>query len=160
MERVKLRPATPGDLDFILAQESRADFADYIYSWPREQHLQALENPDYRYLVAEDEAGLCAYVMLCGLAAPERSIELKRIAVAAPGRGLGKTILRAVIREAFESLDAQRLWLDVFADNPRARAAYRAVGFGEDGTERQSELRDVPLVVMSIGQDEYHAKIL
>ena len=155
-----LRPATTDDLDFILAQESRSDFADYIYRWPRERHLEALGEPDYRYLVAEDEAGLCAYVMLCGLSAPEASIELKRMAVATPGLGLGKTILRAVIREAFESLEARRLWLDVFADNPRARAAYRAVGFTEDGIERRSELRDVPLVVMSIGRDEYHAKIL
>lgn len=155
-----LRPATPDDLDFILAQESRADFADYIYSWPRTRHLEALCEPDYRYLVAEDGHGLCAYVMLRGLAAPDGSIELKRMAVATPGRGLGKTILRAVIREAFEGLEARRLWLDVFADNSRARAAYRTVGFTEDGTERRSKLRDVPLVVMSIGRDEYHAKIL
>ena len=149
---MRLRDATPDDLDFILTQESRQDFADYIYSWPRAQHLDALEDPDYRYLVAEQDGGLRGYVMLSGLTSAERTIELKRIAVATPGLGLGKAILRGVIRAVFEEHRAQRLWLDVFADNPRARAAYRAVGFVEDGVEHLSELRDVPLVVMSISR--------
>ncbi len=149
---MRLRNATPDDLDFILAQESRRDFADYIYSWPRAQHLVALEDPDYRHLVAEQDGGLRGYVMLSGVTSAERTIELKRIAVATPGLGLGKAILRGVIRAVFEEHRAQRLWLDVFADNPRARAAYRAVGFVEDGVEHLSELRDVPLVVMSISR--------
>ncbi len=154
---MRLRDATPDDLDFILALENRQDFADYIYSWPRGQHLAALDDPDYRYLVAEHENALQGYAMLCGLTAVERTIELKRIAVATPGRGLGKAILRAVIRQAFEELRAERLWLDVFADNLRARAAYRAFGFVEDGSEHRSELRDIPLVVMSIPEDAYRA---
>ncbi len=149
---MRLRDATPDDLDFILAQESRRDFADYIYDWPRGQHLAALEDPDYRYLVAEQDGGLQGYVILSGLISPDRAVELKRIAVAMPGRGLGKAILRGVIRAVFEEHRARRLWLDVFADNPRARAAYRAVGFVEDGVEHASDLRKVPLVVMSISQ--------
>ncbi|MDJ0944046.1 MAG: GNAT family N-acetyltransferase [Kiloniellales bacterium] len=151
---MKLRRADAADLDFILAQESRQEFADYIYSWPRAQHLAALEDPDYRYLVAEQKDGVQGFAMLCGLTSAERTIELKRIAVATPGRGLGRSILRGVIRQVFEELRAERLWLDVFADNPRARAAYRAVGFVEDGVEHVSELRDVPLIVMSISRHE------
>ena len=154
---MNLRDATPGDLDFILEQESRADFADYLYRWPREQHLAALDNPDHRILLAEDETGPLAYVILSGLTAPERSVELRRIAVAEPGRGLGQALLRVVIRLAFEELKAARLWLDVFADNPRARAAYRKVGFLEDGIEHESDQRPVPLVVMSISADRYRA---
>lgn len=151
---MRLRDATPEDLDFILAQESRQEFADYIYSWPRAQHLAALEDPDHRHLVAEQDGGLRGYVILCGLTSPDRAVELKRIAVATPGLGLGKAILRGVIRTVFEEHRAERLWLDVFADNPRAQAAYRAVGFVEDGVEHATELRDVPLVVMSISRRE------
>ena len=151
---MRLRDATPEDLDFILAQESRQDFADYIYSWPRAQHLAALDDPDYCYLVAEQDGGLRGYVILCGLTSPDRAVELKRIAVATPGLGLGKAILRGVIRAIFEEHRAERLWLDVFVDNPRARAAYRAVGFVEDGVQHASELRDVPLLVMSLSRQK------
>lgn len=152
---MKLRDATPDDLDFILEQESRADFADYLYRWPRDRHLAALEDPDHRILLAENATGPLGYVILSGLTTPERSIELRRIAVAEPGRGLGKALLREVIRLAFQELKAERLWLDVFADNPRARATYRKVGFVEDGVEHESEQRPVPLVVMSIAVDDY-----
>ena len=65
--------------------------------------------------------------------------------------------MRDVIRLAFEELSAARLWLDVFADNPRARAAYHRVGFLEDSVEHESDLRPVPLVVMSISADRYRA---
>ena len=102
--------------------------------------------------MAEQDGGVRGYVILCGLISPDRAVELKRIAVATPGLGLGKAILRGVIRAVFEEHQAERLWLDVFADNPRARAAYRAVGFVEDGVQHVSEIRDVPLLVMSLSR--------
>ncbi len=147
---MNLRNAKPDDLDFILALEARPEYRDLIYRWPRERHLAALEDPEHLHLLAEAEGGPLGFAILSGLTTPERSVELRRIALADPGRGLGRAFLQAVIRKTFEELKAARLWLDVFADNARARAAYRRAGFVEDGTENRVDWRDAPLVVMSI----------
>jgi len=46
--------------------------------------------------------------------------------------GLGQALLRLMIRDAGQVLGLARLWLGVWADNPRAIRAYEAVGFRQD----------------------------
>ena len=158
---MKLRQADAADLDFIQALENRPAYLDLVHRWPRDRHLAGLEDPDLGYLIGEDgAAGPCGFAILRGLALPERAIELKRVAVSTPGRGRGSALLRLVIRQVFEDLGAHRLWLDVYADNARARAAYRGLGFVEEGTLRDGALRAdgfVSLVLMSMLEHEYRA---
>ena len=155
MTHLDLRPAREEDIVWIVEQEQREEFAAFIHRWPAETHKANLEDADSRYLIAEQgEGGPCGYVILKGLGTPARSIELARMVAAEPGQGLGKAMLRAVIALAFGELNANRLWLDVFDDNERARRAYRAVGFVEEGILREathrSDGRVGSLVIMSI----------
>ena len=156
-----VRAATHGDLDFVQALESRPAFRDLIYRWTGAEHRAALDDPDYRYLIAADAGERVGFAILRGLASPLRSVELKRVAVEAPGRGIGRTMLRAVVARMFEDEGAHRLWLEVFTDNLRALSAYRAVGFVEEGVLRDAGLRSDgfgSFVVMSILEDEYRQR--
>ena len=45
---------------------------------------------------------------------------------------LGRALLRLMVRDAGQVLGLERLWLGVFADNPRAIRAYTIAGFRED----------------------------
>lgn len=160
--QIRLRPAIPEDIAWIVAQEQRSEFEAFIGHWSAETHLNNLADPDKRYLMATDEAGQPgAYVILAGLTSPARSIELARIVVAQPGTGFGKPVLYQVIELAFSELNANRLWLDVFDDNIRARHTYQATGFCEEGTLREAVVkRDGSfgsLVIMSILAREYRA---
>ena len=160
MTTPELRPAREEDVAWIVEQEAREDFAAFIHRWPAETHKANLADPDCRYLIAEQGGdGPCGYVILKGLGTPARSIELVRMVAAEPGRGLGKEMLRAVIALAFGELGANRLWLDVFDDNERARRAYRTAGFVEEGTLREAALRSDgrsgSLVIMSILASEF-----
>jgi RimJ/RimL family protein N-acetyltransferase len=150
----RLRPAKRTDIDWIVAQEQRPDLAPFIHRWPRQQHLANLTDPGKRYLIAERDGGPLGFVILAGLETPARDIELVRMAVAEPGRGLGQPLLRRLIDLAFDELGARRLWLDVFDDNPRAIRAYQAVGFREDGERRagvaKSNGETGTLVIMAI----------
>ena len=150
-----LAPAEDADIAWIVAQETRDDFAAFIHRWPAEAHRRNLADPDYLYLIARDGEGRNqGYVILRGLGSPARSIELVRIVALEPGRGLGRAMLQGVIARGFGELGANRLWLDVFDDNERGRRAYRAVGFVEEGVLRDAALRADgrlgSLVVMSI----------
>jgi len=117
-----LLPANDTHIPFCVRLEQRPDFRALINSWTPEVHYQALHDPDVRYLiVAAADNAPNGFVILRGMTSDSGSIELKRIAVAEPGRGTGRRALEAVIAKVFGELAAHRLWLDVFDYNDRAR---------------------------------------
>lgn len=159
MSEMDLRPATAADVDWLVGQEERPELAAFIHRWTAEEHRANLADTDKRYLIAEDaDGGRLGFVILAGLETPARDVELVRMAVTEPGRGLGKPLLRQVIELTFGELGASRLWLDVYDDNPRAIRAYRTAGFIETG-ERQAGVpkssgESGTLVFMAITADQ------
>jgi ribosomal protein S18 acetylase RimI-like enzyme len=137
-----VRPATENDIEWIVSQEQRPEFESFIHRWSLEEHERNLVDPDKLYLIAVDGSGSpLAFVILGGLSSKARSIELVRMAVSRPDVGLGQPLLKMVIDKVFTELAANRLWLDVFDDNSRARHTYKAVGFREEGLLRASALK-------------------
>lgn len=133
-----VRPATPADVDAVAALEETCLGAD---AWSRglvEQGIAAAL-PTVGYLVAEVDGVVVAHAVA---SAAGDDAELQRIAVA-PGRrrtGVASALLAEVERLA--ALDgAQRLLLEVRADNLGAQAFYRARGF-EDVGVRPAYYRD------------------
>jgi diamine N-acetyltransferase len=139
-----LRPTAPRDLDYVLGLEADPENAPFIIRWSRERHERAIADPDEAHLIVVDGEAPTGFVLLAGLRGEERTIELRRIVIGPKGRGLGQRALREVLDRAFSELQARRVWLDVKPENLRAQAAYRRVGFTDDG-----ELRD-GLLVMSL----------
>jgi len=159
LDRVVLRKTEERDLDAVLQMEEDARRARWVIGWSREQHLDAMKDPDAEHWVLEDPVTgqPVGYVDLQGIQNPHGSIELKRIVVSQPGRGLGKEVLRFFIRRSFEDLGAHRLWLDVMEHNERARHVYESVGFVKEGTLRECLKigdRYVSLHIMSILRKE------
>lgn len=157
-----LRPATLADLPAIIAIERLPQSRQFVGQWSEERHRTTLVSPDARYFVSEAESGMLqAFAILRGLAEPSRSIELKRIVVATPERGLGRKILEELMRIAFGELGAHRLFLDVFDDNARARHLYESLGFVYEGQMREAAVRDgeyCTLHLMSVLDREYASR--
>lgn len=157
-----LRPAVPADIPRIIDLERMPESRRFVGQWSEERHRATLASPDARYFVSEAESGeLQAFAILRGLAESSRSIELKRIVVATPERGLGRRILEELMRSAFHEFGAHRLFLDVFEDNVRARHLYESLGFVYEGTLREAALRDgeyCTLRLMSVLDREYAAR--
>jgi len=153
-----LRPARPEDVPQIMALERLPEFREFVGKWPEEQHREAMAGADARYFVAIDSEAICGFAILLGIVSGYRSIELKRIVVATPDRGLGRQILREIMRIAFDELGAHRLWLDVFENNARARHLYESLGFVREGVLREAIYRDErydSLILMSLLDREY-----
>jgi len=154
-----LRPGLPSDVPRIVALERMAVARRFVGQWTEERHLAALTGGDARYFVSDAESEeLQAYAILRGLSEDSGSIELKRIVVATPERGLGRRILEELIRIAFEDLKAHRLFLDVYEDNHRARHLYESLGFKYEGVMRDAALREgeyFSLHLMSMLDREY-----
>jgi L-amino acid N-acyltransferase YncA len=154
-----LRPAVTDDISGILALE-RLPFARvFVGQWSERRHRVTLASAAARYLVSETEPGqLHAYAILRCLSEDNRAIELKRIVVGVPEKGLGRKILTEIVRMVFEDLHAHRLFLDVYEDNARARHLYESLGFVYEGTLRDAAHRDgvwCNLHLMSMLESEY-----
>ena len=88
-----------------------------------------LDSPSHAYRLGVGAAGAVeAFAILRGLGDAHANLYLKRVAVARPGQGLGTAFLSLVLDEAFGRMGAERFYLDCFADNARAQAAYLKLG--------------------------------
>lgn len=158
--RVRLRPTTPADVDFVLGAEADPDNAGFILRWRREDHLGAIEDETRAHWMVEDAADgdAVGYVILSALGSPHQSIEFNRITIVRKGEGYGRETLRLVKRVMFEQHGAHRLWLDVMIHNRRAHQLYLSEGFVEEGRLRECLLIDgrrITLVVLSMLRGEY-----
>jgi RimJ/RimL family protein N-acetyltransferase len=154
-----LRPATFEDIPSILALERTPMARDFVGQWNEDRHRATLAGGDARYYVSEtDWNEIQAYAILRGIQESSRAIELKRIVVAVPERGLGRRILTELIRIAFRDLGAHRFFLDVYEDNARARHLYESLGFQYEGLMREAAQREdllCNLCLMSILETDY-----
>ena len=157
-----LRLAVTADIPRIVALERTPGARQFVGQWTEERHRATLAGADARYLVSESDSGaLLASVILRGLSEESGAIELKRVVVAEPMRGLGRRVLIDVIRMVFEDFHAHRLFLDVYEDNVRARHLYESLGFVYEGKMRDATRRDetyCDLRLMSMLENEYRAQ--
>jgi [ribosomal protein S18]-alanine N-acetyltransferase len=115
-------------LDDVLAVSVLEQKLFPIDAWPLQMFLDELAQPDTRrYLVAESASGIVGYA---GLMCIEPIADVQTIAVVPDyeGRGIGSTLLTALIDEARRRYAADVL-LEVRADNPRAQQLYLRFGF-------------------------------
>jgi diamine N-acetyltransferase len=157
-----LRETDPNDIPGIVALERTPLAREFVGQWSEDRHFTTLTGGDARYFVSETERGeLEAYAILRGLKEESGSIELKRIVVTTPERGLGRRILEELITKVFEEFKAHRLFLDVFEDNRRARHLYESLGFQYEGVMREAARRDgqyCSLRLMSMLESEYRQR--
>ncbi|MBB3114395.1 RimJ/RimL family protein N-acetyltransferase [Paenibacillus phyllosphaerae] len=161
-KRLELRRTQDEDLSIVIAMEQDPDNSPYIEAWPFEQHRQTLDNEDYLHLVMESRnKGVIGFVIACGLADPSKNIELKRIVVAEKGKGYGKEALKSMMAFVFQELKGNRLWLDVYEHNERARSLYDSLGFqAQPGRLRATDIQqpsDATRTLMAILDNEYFA---
>ncbi len=161
--RVRLRPTMQSDLEFVVSLEQDEVNLPFITPWERVQHEGAIRFPDFRHFIIEGGAGLEAvgFLILIGCRSRHQSLELKRMVVRDKGAGYGRAALRVAKKVSFDDLGAHRLWLDVKANNLRARALYEREGFVVEGLLRESVR--VPggfesLVVLSMLEPEFKAR--
>jgi RimJ/RimL family protein N-acetyltransferase len=157
-----LRSATREDIPQITALERLPESRKHVGQWSEERHERMMASEDARYLVHETPDGtLDGYVILRGFEESSGSIELKRVVVASPGRGLGRRLLTEILKVVFDECNAHRLFLDVFEDNQRAEHVYRSLGFVQEGVMRDAAQRDgryFALHLMSILESEYRLR--
>jgi RimJ/RimL family protein N-acetyltransferase len=126
------------DVEAIMRLERMPGYDGLVGRWGRERHLAEMAKPGSRYFVlrGEDCGEPEGFALVQGFSDEDLKLHLKRIAVREPGRGAGSFLLRGVVDRVVAGTGANRLDLDVFLDNDRARRAYEKAGFREEGVLR------------------------
>jgi len=151
---------SPDEIPFVMETERLPGYDKLTARWSADQHLAASARQDTRYLLGGDKAPEpLGFVILQPFGDVHEGTKIKRIAVAQPNQGIGRRLLAATFEWVFRERDVERIWLDVFAHNTRAIAAYQAVGMTVDGTLRRAYVmpdgRRVDRLMMSILRDEW-----
>jgi RimJ/RimL family protein N-acetyltransferase len=75
-------------------------------------------------------------------------------------QGYGTEAMRLLLRHGFETLNLNRIQLDVYEDNPGAIRAYEKAGFVHEGRKRQGMYKDgryIDVLIMSVLRSEWDA---
>jgi len=159
MSTVALRTATPADVAIIMAAERLPEAAAYVSRWNEARHLAGIAGDTTAYLIGGRGAEPEGFAILGDLDESNGNVLLYRIVSVRPGTGFGGPFLSAVVDWTFRYTAAHRLWLDVVADNARARHVYERAGFVAEGVMRQSYVtvagERVDLAIMSLLRPEW-----
>jgi len=136
-EAFSFGPATPDDIPALMAIERLPGYDRLVGRWEAEKHAAEMASPGTLYLALRRSGRLAGFAIILHLDDPNRRAHLKRIAVADPGRGDGGRLLRALIDHLFTKTGTNRLDLDVYPENERARSAYEKAGFTVEGVMRE-----------------------
>jgi diamine N-acetyltransferase len=73
-------------------------------------------------------------------------------------QGIGTRVMSLLLKHGFETLNLNRIFLEVFEDNPRAIRAYEKAGFVHEGRKRQAIYQDgryKDILLMSVLRSEW-----
>ena len=148
-ENIHSRQATEEDVSFILACENGPD-TPFVHGDNEATHRKNLQNPDYIYVIAETPTGeALGFSLLCKTDATRT--EWRRIIMATPSQGHGKSFMRQVIQEIFAG-PTELIWLDVYEENTRAVHVYKSLGFTETYREPSPKNASKTLLYMALAK--------
>jgi RimJ/RimL family protein N-acetyltransferase len=158
---MEVRRATELDLPFIMATERLDGYDKLVGRWEEARHHEAFQDGSHAYFVGYEDGEPMGFILVRFWDAPERNSLVRRVAVADPGKGIGRALLTAVLARLFAETNAYRVQIGLFPENLRARRAYEAVGFKPEGISRGSAFfggvhRDE--LVMSLLRPEWEAE--
>ena len=151
LHRFKNDPAVAALLTGTSTGWSRADLQRWV-----EAHCKASD--EALWVIADSDDIAIGHVGLYKIHAVHRSAEFAIVLDrSAWGKGIGVTASRAMVAYGFDELNLQRIELQVLADNERAIAVYRKIGFREEGRLRRAAFKCArfhDVIVMAVLSDE------
>ncbi|MEU7899488.1 ribosomal protein S18-alanine N-acetyltransferase [Nonomuraea sp. NPDC049152] len=125
---------TEADLPAVMALE-RATFPLDAWSEGMMRGELADQPRTRHYVVAVDDGLIVGYAGLA-VAADQADVQTIAVLTERQGEGIGSAMLTELFDEARRRA-AQEIFLEVRADNPRARSVYERFGFEEIGVRRR-----------------------
>jgi len=161
-KRLYIIDAIESDIETIINLERHKDNRNYLWIGTYEEHKAEIEDKNHILLVfSSKEDKLIVGFALIRLDFKSEIFELRRIAISHKGIGYGKEVMGALLKYAFEEMNINRFWLDVYPDNKIGIKLYEGLGMHRDGVLRQnykSERGYLDQIIYSMLKREYFQK--
>ena len=170
---IRLEPFSEADCDRLIAWSPTADFllqwAGPAFTFPldRQQLYKYLATArqvppvSHAFRALNADGQVIGHVEIGSIDYRNCSARLSRVLIGPPnlrGRGLGRQVVHAVLKFAFETLELHRIDLFVFDFNKAAIACYERSGFRHEGILREARKQGEAywnVCLMSILQHEW-----
>lgn len=138
-QRLIMEPAKPEDIDFIIGMEKDPDNSRFISTYGYDEHLEELNDETKIVLIINEikSSKPIGYVLNC-LNRDSNQFEIRRIAISKKNKGYGRESMNALFQYAFESLNLNKVWLDVYPGNDAGIHLYESLGMHKDGVLREN----------------------
>lgn len=158
-KRLYITSATEMDIETIINLESHVDNRDFLWIGTYEEHEAEIRDKNHKLFVfRRKEDKLIIGFALIRLDFKSEIFELRRIAISHKGIGYGKEVMKTLLKYAFEDINTNRFWLDVYPDNAIGIKLYEGLGLHRDGFLRQnykSERGYLDQIIYSMLKSEY-----
>jgi RimJ/RimL family protein N-acetyltransferase len=154
--------ATEADIPAIMEIERTRGFEGFVGRWPREKHVDEMAKDSTLYFVLYSGGEVKAFAIFQQVGEPDLRVHLKRIVARDAGQGSGTRILGNALEWLYTQTQTNRVDLDLFVDNERARRAYEKLGFIVEGRLRDyhrsvdGRIRDA--LIMSILRKDWEKR--
>jgi RimJ/RimL family protein N-acetyltransferase len=130
MSEWTIEAGSEADIEAMRRIEASPGYERLVGRWPAERHREEMAKPSSRYFLLRGADGeIAGFALFQGFDDEHLKLHLKRIAVRDPGRGAGSALLEGALERIYAGTETNRIDLDVFPDNDRARRAYEKAGF-------------------------------
>lgn len=151
--------AVSDDIADIIALEEDPENRDFLWVGTVDEHLAEISDPNHILMLflAKSDGHIIGYALV-RLNPKSEIFELRRIAINEKKCGYGTEIMHGLLSYAFESLNVNRFWLDVYPDNLGGIHLYEALGMHCDGVLRQNykaERGYLDQIIYSMLRQEY-----
>ena len=154
--------ATEADIPAIMEIERTPGFEGFVGRWAREKHVDEMANDSTIYFVLRSGGDVKAFAIFQQLGEPDLRVHLKRIVARNAGQGSGTRLLGNALEWLYSETQTNRVDLDLFVDNERARRTYEKLGFIVEGRLRDyhrsvdGRIRDA--LIMSILRKDWEKR--
>jgi len=128
MVHVNIEKAIFDDLSQFAAMEKETGTCEFIDPYPHFEHQSKFSDPTFVYLRITNDGVIVGFFILV-FDSDGYSIEFRRMVVSEKDKGIGQAAMRQMEAFCRDELGRSRIWLDVFADNQKARHIYEKLGF-------------------------------
>lgn len=162
-DRLIIEKAKVEDIHFIMDIEADGYNSQFIWSGTYDEHLNEIEDDNYLLLIIKTKNNNKPVgFILNHLDFESNILELRRIGISEKAKGYGKESIKGLLRYAFNGIDINRVWLDVYTDHKVGIKLYESLGMKIDAILRQSYKRKneyVDQIVYSILAEEYKSRL-
>ncbi len=116
-KRLYIADAIEVDIETIIELENHKDNRDFVWIGTYEEHKAEIADKNHLvFIFRRKEDDLIIGYALIRLDFKSEIFELRRIIISHKGIGYGKEVMKALLKYAFEKMNMNRFWLDVYPD--------------------------------------------